>query len=75
MLEKIEISGFCGFSEAVVVDIALADREKEGSGLTIITGANNSGKSSIIEVSRCKSSNESPNFSVGKRNQKHYFIS
>lgn len=46
--------------------------EIEGSGLTILTGANNSGKTSIIEALRCfngnYSKNEGPSFNENQRN-------
>jgi predicted ATP-dependent endonuclease of OLD family len=40
---------------------------KEGSGLTIITGANNAGKSSIVECLRARNGHTTPSFSTGVR--------
>ncbi|KLV51046.1 hypothetical protein SH16_00111 [Aeromonas caviae] len=66
-LEKIEIIGFRGFSTKQTVHFSIPN-EKLGSGLTIITGANNSGKSSIIECLKARSGYRTPSFTVGARN-------
>ena len=68
MIKKISISGFRGFGISQTVKFAIPDNEKPGSGLTIITGANNSGKTTIIESIRAFNSSESPSFSEGRRN-------
>jgi len=68
-LEKIEIRGFRGFSSKQALAFAIPNGEL-GSGLTIITGANNSGKSSIVECLKARGGNQSPSFSVGARNPK-----
>jgi chromosome segregation ATPase len=52
-LEKIEIIGFRGFSSKQIVQFSIPNGAL-GSGLTIITGANNSGKSSIIECLKAR---------------------
>lgn len=59
--------GFRGFSSPRTIEFAIQNG-KEGSGLTIITGANNSGKSTIIECLRAKSTHDSPSFTMGARN-------
>lgn len=41
-----------------------------GSGLTIITGPNNSGKSTIVESLNYYESRNNPSFTVGSRNSK-----
>lgn len=66
-LEKIEIIGFRGFSSKQVIQFSIPNGEL-GSGLTIITGANNSGKSSIIECLKARGGYQSPSFTVGARN-------
>lgn len=66
-LEKIEILGYRGFSVKTEVRFAIPNGQ-EGSGLSIITGANNSGKSSIIECLKARSGYEPPSFTVGRRN-------
>lgn len=70
MIKEISISGFRGFGQRKTVGFALPDGEKIGSGLSIITGANNSGKTTIIEAIRAFNGNESPSFSEGRRNAK-----
>ncbi|WP_305840058.1 AAA family ATPase [Photobacterium leiognathi] len=66
-LDKIEINGYRGFNNEVTVKFAIPNG-KPGSGLTIITGANNSGKSSIIECFKARGGYQSPSFTVGRRN-------
>jgi len=51
-LSSIEILGFRGFATKQKLEIALPDGNTPGSGLTIIVGANNSGKSTITEAFR-----------------------
>ena len=70
MIKTLSISGFRGFGVPQVVKFAIPDQEREGSGLTIITGANNAGKATIIESIRAFIGDDSPSFSEGKRNQK-----
>ena len=72
-LEKLEISGFRGFSERQSLELSIPDT-KPGSGLTIITGANNSGKSSIIECLKARGGHQSPSFTVGARNASVDFV-
>lgn len=52
MLSKMTIIGFRGFSEKQKIEFAIPDSKNEGSGLTTIVGANNSGKTSIGECLR-----------------------
>ncbi len=68
MIKEISISGFRGFGISQTVQFAIPKDSKPGSGLTIITGANNSGKTTIIESIRAFNSAESPSFSEGRRN-------
>ena len=72
-LKKLSISGYRGFSENKEVNLAVPN-EKAGSGLTIITGANNSGKSTVIEALRARSGHQPPSFSEGARNKHADFV-
>lgn len=69
MIKEMHISGFRGFGVPQVVPFAIPNGEDFGSGLTIITGANNSGKTTIIESIRAFNGKESPSFSEGRRNK------
>jgi energy-coupling factor transporter ATP-binding protein EcfA2 len=67
-LNRIEIVGYRGFRRREVLDLAIPNGEI-GSGLTILTGPNNSGKSSILECLRARSGGQQTvSFSVGTRN-------
>ncbi len=67
--EKIKIKGLRGFETEQELEIAIPNGEI-GSGLTIVVGPNNSGKSTIYESLRAISQNEPPSFTEGKRNKK-----
>ena len=71
MIKELSIFGFRGFGEKQTLQFALPIGQV-GSGLTIITGANNSGKTTIIESIRAFNghSRTSPSFSEGRRNKK-----
>ena len=66
-LTKIEISGYRGFKEPATLDLAVPNG-KPGSGLTILTGPNNSGKSSVLECLRARSGHQNVSFTAGTRN-------
>jgi predicted ATPase len=66
-LEKIEIQGYRGFKNKASIDFAVPNGEI-GSGVTIITGANNSGKSSVLECLKARSGYQPPSFTSGTRN-------
>ena len=70
MIKKLSINGFRGFGEIQTIIFSLPDGKREGSGLNIITGANNSGKTTIIESIRAFNNSQNPTFSEGKRNLK-----
>ena len=72
-LKKLSISGYRGFSENKEVVLAVPNGTA-GSGLTIITGANNSGKSTVIEALRARSGHQPPSFSEGTRNKNADFV-
>lgn len=71
MLKSIEIKGFRGFGENRVLNLAVPDGINKGSGLTTLVGANNSGKTSIIEcIKYYRFDPDNISFSTGKRNIK-----
>jgi predicted ATP-dependent endonuclease of OLD family len=67
--KKIEIKGLRGFSDKQTLNFGLNSGQL-GSGLTVIVGPNNSGKSTIFESIRAISQNDPPSFTEGKRNKK-----
>ncbi len=67
---RIEILGYRGFSTRGVLDLAVPNG-KVGSGLTVLTGPNNAGKSCILECIRARSGNEAASFTAGTRNAEH----
>lgn len=73
MLEKLEITGYRGFKEKGELSLAICNGQ-EGSGLTIITGANNSGKSTILECLKYISATQAPSFHSGVRNSENEVI-
>ena len=68
MIRQIQISGLRGFASLETLDIA-APQERPGTGLTVLVGPNNGGKSTIIEALGALSKNRPQSFTVGKRNQ------
>lgn len=49
-LKSMALSGFRGFREQSSLELGAPDGRNVGSGLTILAGANNTGKSSIVEA-------------------------
>ena len=66
-LTSIEIVGFRGFKKRGALSFAAPNGEA-GSGLTVITGPNNAGKSTILECLRARAGHQPPSFTVGARN-------
>ncbi len=66
MIKTLSIKGFRGYSKQARIDFGMPN-SKPGSGLNIIVGPNNSGKSTIVESINAFNTNCS--FSEGKRNQ------
>ncbi len=73
-LKTLSIAGYRGFNEHRVIHMAMPTAQGEGSGLTVITGANNSGKSTVIEALRARSGHQTPSFSEGVRNKHADFV-
>lgn len=69
-LDKLTIEGFRGCGERITIEFAKPDKEKDGSGLTVLVGPNNSGKSTILESLRAFNGTIEPSFSEQKRNIK-----
>lgn len=64
---SIAVQGFRGFREEAILKLAQPTGEP-GSGLTIVVGANNTGKSTIWESFDAISKKSAVSFSVGQRN-------
>lgn len=67
MLRTLEVHGLRGFATNGVLNPSQPNG-KPGSGLTVVVGSNNAGKSTIIEALRALRQNQSPSFSEGRRN-------
>ena len=74
MIDTITIGGLRGFGKEQTISFAKPDGIHEGSGLTFIVGANNTGKTTIAEAIRsfnCVNESQAPTFSNDKRNEKY----
>lgn len=67
-LTTLRIHGYRGFSQLGEITFAMPSGEP-GSGLTILTGPNNAGKSSILEALRARGGHQSLSFTQGTRNE------
>lgn len=56
-IKRLTIEGLRGFSEETNINFAMPDNVTPGSGLTVLVGPNNSGKSTIIESIHLLNSN------------------
>lgn len=66
--QSLEIHGFRGFAQPAALNLALPNG-RAGSGITVLLGPNNGGKSTIIEAfSALTQPHPPPTFSEGKRN-------
>ncbi len=66
-IKQVSITGFRGFAEKQTLSPGVPNGDP-GSGLTIIVGPNNSGKSSITEAVIAGTQQPKPTFHVGQRN-------
>lgn len=69
MISSIKIKGFRGFAEEQELTLADPNGRNEGSGLTVIVGPNNGGKSTIIESFMSMASGHDFSFAEGQRNK------
>lgn len=73
--KELKILGFRGFSQECKIEFAIPNEKEEGSGLTILVGENNSGKTSILETLRmldiAKKNSDTIVISEGRRNSKN----
>jgi predicted ATP-dependent endonuclease of OLD family len=65
---KIEINGYRGFSSVQTLNLAIQSG-LYGSGLTVVLGPNNSGKSTIFEAFKGISQTRPPSITEGRRNK------
>lgn len=68
-IQWIEIKGLRGFEKKGHIDLGIPNGKK-GSGLTILLGPNNGGKSTVVEALNALSKPHPSSFSEGKRNKK-----
>lgn len=73
MIKEVKIDGFRGFADVGSLMPAIPTGEP-GSGLTIIVGPNNSGKSTITEIFRMRRKYDTPSFNMGVRNTKNDIV-
>ena len=66
-LTRMEVLGFRGFKTLGALNFSVPNGAP-GSGLTVITGPNNAGKSSILECLKARAGRQSPSFTSGARN-------
>ncbi len=69
MFESINIKGFRGFADKQELKLAKPHENNRGSGLTVIVGPNNGGKSTIIESFKLMSSGIDIDFTEDQRNK------
>ena len=72
--KELKILGFRGFSQECKIEFAIPN-QKEGSGLTILVGENNGGRTSILETLRmlviAKKNSNAISISEGRRNRQN----
>lgn len=68
LYSKIEIHGYRGFSSNQTLKLAIPT-SLYGSGLTVVLGPNNSGKSTIFEAFKGISQMQPPSITEGRRNK------
>lgn len=67
MLARLTAGGFRGLSKEQTLEFAHPDG-RPGSGLTVLVGTNNAGKSTFVEALRLLGSDQPPHFGTGARN-------
>src|SRR3989304_6691629 len=71
MLKKLKISHYKGFFEEQEIKFSVPDGSKTGSGLTVIVGPNNTGKTTIIEALLLSQNTGSKRFKESERHQRN----
>ena len=66
-IDRLTVEGLRGFRHGQSLKFAQPTGE-HGSGLTILVGANNSGKSTVVEAMKALGKQDPTSYSVGKRN-------
>lgn len=67
MFKSLHIHGLRGFAQEQSLQLAIPNGQP-GSGLTVLVGSNNAGKSTAIEAIRALGQRQSPSFTQGRRN-------
>jgi predicted ATP-dependent endonuclease of OLD family len=67
-IKKVTIGGFRGFSRASSLVLGIPDG-RSASGLTVLVGPNNSGKSSVVEALKLSGVREQPKLGRSVRNE------
>ena len=67
MIQQLTINGLRGFAAPQTIKLAVPNGAI-GSGLTVLVGPNNGGKSTIVEALGALSKNRPQSFTIGKRN-------
>lgn len=68
MLKELKIKHYKGFFEEETIEFAQPDNKKQGSGLTLLVGPNNTGKTSVIEALLI---DEQKKFKESERHENH----
>lgn len=68
-IASLAIHGLRGFGKLQKLSLARPDGRTPGSGLTMLVGPNNGGKSTVVEAFRAVTTTSAPSFTEGKRNK------
>lgn len=68
MISSLSIKGLRGFATCGTLTLAKPEGNRPASGLTILVGPNNGGKSTVVEAFRAIAAGGTPSFTEGKRN-------
>lgn len=68
MISSLSIKGLRGFATCETLTLAKPEAGRPASGLTILVGPNNGGKSTVVEAFRAITAGGTPSFTEGKRN-------
>ncbi len=68
-VSSLSIQGLRGFPTCETLMLAQPDGTRVASGLTVLVGPNNGGKSTVVEAFRALATGGDPSYTEGKRNQ------